>query len=212
MRYPKIFNNIRKTAMCPKCYKVFHLKYDEHDPIFDRHHVNLTYTIDSDPNYEYDLVDDFISIRGSFPAPCHPEEELIMLDENIADVISQLNKKGYHTTSCCEGHLNIDEFNQQRGQLFWYIMIRKDAGHLIPDDRVLSLVSAKVDEFDQKFPNSIAVDESTNDECFIIYPYIESEEGLIDKEIIMDPNLYNRIKSYWIVILKKFVDTLPIIQ
>jgi hypothetical protein len=36
--------------------------------------------------------------------------DLIVLDPNIADIISALNKKGYFTEYCCEGHGTCDPY------------------------------------------------------------------------------------------------------
>ena len=36
-----------------------------------------------------------------------PPYHLIFIDKNIQEHIRILNKKGYHTTACCEGHINV---------------------------------------------------------------------------------------------------------
>lgn len=216
MEFAKIYNNIRKTAMCSCCHKVFQINYDETDPIFDRSHVPVAYEIKNTDKADeewYDYTENFITIRASFQAPCHPNSELIMLDENIADIISVLNKKGYHTVSCCEGHLNVDEYNQQHGQLFWFIMFKKDFNSFWADNKVYKNINQKMLEFNQKYPNSLAINETGyHENNFVLCPYIESENGLIDTKILNDPVSYESMKSYWIDILKKFVDTLPIIE
>ena len=48
------------------------------------------------------------------------EDDYFEVDENIALVISMLNKKGYRTTFCCSGHAfaNINEFRADNKEDF----------------------------------------------------------------------------------------------
>lgn len=77
------------ALMCPSCYHVIY--------------INGSYGINL--NYGRDNIHANIAISYRCDWCFHPSMVTgIELDPNIAEAISQLNKKGYYTEWCCEGH------------------------------------------------------------------------------------------------------------
>lgn len=75
--------------MCPLCYKIVYIngKYD----------YNINTNIE-----EFNFYTEFI-----YNCPCCDHTvKGIELDPNIAESISELNRKGYITEFCCEGHIS----------------------------------------------------------------------------------------------------------
>lgn len=78
------------ALMCPECFHMI-----EAD-------INYTKSI-----YLDDKVPDLFasnSYYGECPE-CHTSNEFIQIDINMAQIINILNRKGYYTAYCCEGHL-----------------------------------------------------------------------------------------------------------
>lgn len=73
--------------MCPTCFNIIyaHCNYDIH--------------------YKFDIDDVAMNLNISFKCKkCGNIVSGIELDPNMAYAISELNKKGYYTLFCCEGH------------------------------------------------------------------------------------------------------------
>lgn len=86
--------------MCPDCYALYtaDVKYD----------VNTFVDMKEDRNITLDMRPSFIGICPKcFIRP--DGTRFIPLDYNIAEIISVLNKKGYTTSHCCEGHENAGD-------------------------------------------------------------------------------------------------------
>lgn len=78
--------------MCPKCYNILYAngKYD----------FNIKTNIDF-----------YVDMVFGYNCPnCENNIQAIELDPNIADDISILNKKGYKTKYCCEGHISDHQY------------------------------------------------------------------------------------------------------
>ena len=76
------------SCMCPKCFNVYDIK--------------INYEL-----YTLSKTDDHICISlkvNGICKECNTYTNMIILDGNIAKTISILNKKGYTTRFCCEGH------------------------------------------------------------------------------------------------------------
>ncbi|MGO0862285.1 hypothetical protein, partial [Clostridioides difficile] len=56
----------------------------------------------------------------------YADDFLIELDESIADIIIELNRKGYKTSNCCGGHINND------GETNCYISFYKSHNFTLP--------------------------------------------------------------------------------
>lgn len=93
------------TLMCPYCFSLYRIKTSyklvsklEYDPCI------LEDDYEEVPNIESYIVD--LKYYMHKCVNCNAREvELIILDNNIAPSISLLNKKGFYTNFCCEGHL-----------------------------------------------------------------------------------------------------------
>lgn len=88
------------SYMCPHCYAIYDCRVSmdycvhvEFDDMIEADNVNLFHT----PS--------FIGVCKN----CGEENKFITLDYGIAYQISNLNKKGYKTKFCCEGHMYDDE-------------------------------------------------------------------------------------------------------
>lgn len=66
----------------------------------------------------------------------------VEIDENILNVIIALNKKGYATKFCCEGHIDYDDSGIETGITAPYIAF-EDGIHLpsIPEDWELDITT-----------------------------------------------------------------------
>ena len=90
----KIFKSGTIAYMCPHCYNIIYMN-------------GKTYSSISSSN-----IDDFyLNINLTFMCPfCENRVVGIELDPNIAEDISILNKKGYTTKYCCEGHISDHQY------------------------------------------------------------------------------------------------------
>ena len=85
------------ALMCPRCYHI------------EKYNVIANGKIAISPiNSTNVQVSPFIRISHYNDGPCpecgNDNYDLIEIDPNIADTISILNRKGFHTAFCCEGH------------------------------------------------------------------------------------------------------------
>ena len=62
-----------------------------------------------------------------------PEDDLPEIDENMCYIISILNKKGYKTQFCCEGHYEKNENNQSFSIVLPYISFFENEHYFTPD-------------------------------------------------------------------------------
>lgn len=112
--------------MCPKCYNV---------ELFEGK-IGCVLTpkrkLKKKDIYEYLMLDMSISYKCT---SCEEYAEQIFLDPNIAIAISILNKKGFYTVFCCEGHheTTIETKDKRLSQENPYIYFK--------DDTILSYIS-----------------------------------------------------------------------
>ena len=100
-------------------------------------------------DYEFDTDDVWVSSYVGYTCKKCKNEiyETIELDPNIASMISKLNKKGYTTAFCCEGHTSIKYENTDAYIMFnalkmdpnnipkyWYVDYEYDNGFTIRCD------------------------------------------------------------------------------
>lgn len=89
------------ALMCPRCYHI------------EKYNVTANGKISiSQTNSTNTRVLPFIGISYYNDSACpecgNDNHDLIEIDPNIADTISILNRKGFHTAFCCEGHGDND--------------------------------------------------------------------------------------------------------
>ena len=105
-------------VMCDKCYNIINLG-----------NIDIDLSPQVIPGTNNALLTKGVAVNCE---RCPNESANIVLDDNIAEVISLLNKKGYMTYGCCEGHEEKDslyivmaQYAELR-QLYHYFI---DLGH-----------------------------------------------------------------------------------
>lgn len=91
--------------MCPICYHIYRARVRAKQYVFLRQtsvSENYADVVVSSPELHF-RIDKCPECEGR-------DLDLIVLDPNIADIISALNKKGYFTEYCCEGHGTCDPY------------------------------------------------------------------------------------------------------
>jgi hypothetical protein len=110
---PKFKRKNETVAMCPKCYSLFDCK------------IGYKYNFKVETDNDLIMMDfNDVSIVGHCKH-CKYTVYFILIDEKLSEIISTLNKKGYYTEFCCEGHFNKDE----NGDIFYddaYIMFSEE--------------------------------------------------------------------------------------
>ena len=97
IHYYESFNGIF-ALMCPECFSLRYFRVNSNLKI-DQHEDDSIFTIS----------DFLVSLNISYVCKCRcsVESNGEFMDPNIAPIISLLNKKGYHTKHCCEGHPDL---------------------------------------------------------------------------------------------------------
>lgn len=102
------YKNENKTVslMCLNCYNV--------DKAI-QYSMQFNLKIKKSENIDNQQLDDFICAFGCFPWEiktqckcCGKETQHAIIDNNIANIISEFNKRGYITKYCCEGHADCN--------------------------------------------------------------------------------------------------------
>lgn len=85
----------RLALMCPYCYETHMIDINKK--------LKMKYHVKYNDNYEIFASTKFNGICKY----CHNPVDFIEIDGNIAKTIKILNRKGYNTKFCCEGHDKI---------------------------------------------------------------------------------------------------------
>lgn len=120
-----IASNLQGTLalMCPKCYDLTYIDIEYNIKIKSKiygHNISIS----RDPKIQMTCKN------------CHWYDDAILLDPNIAETISLLNKKGYTTEYCCEGHNGVkynydnEDYEVDTGYISFYENIDIDADSL----------------------------------------------------------------------------------
>jgi hypothetical protein len=121
------------ALMCPICFN------------YTVHRINTSFKITNYYDYDHrfgDLVNSNNVYSGYCTNPdCNHYTKFIELDINLAEIVSILNKKGYRTAYCCEGHINGE------GISFTYIVFEdvyfKDNDYNLPDSYTVAIQTIK---------------------------------------------------------------------
>ena len=128
-------------------------------------------------------------------------DDVFEVDEDIAEAISILNKKGYHTKYCCSGHVKDPRLYES------YPLEKvenKNLGYIIDDEKILMPYTCTTlyIMFDKEynFPNIPAnfIKDDNVIECFIDYYDNDNKKSskTIDEEIKhANTTLLNWVKS-----------------
>ena len=139
------------ALMCPNCYGICMLNMDR----------KLKYTVKDDCK-----ISTFTKIFGDCKH-CHKFADYIEIDGNIAKTIKILNRKGYFTKYCCEGHDKVKRKNDKVSLA--YIYFKNDLTYLEFIEKVL--------------PNSWYIDQNDINKNKLI---IRAKKGIPLKKRIND--------------------------
>jgi len=93
----------QKYFMCEKCFRVVSGKFNSSISIYIPNEVyGDDEQMDRNNLHIYNNTDNNVSIRCPY---CNDDFSMFEIDEYMIDPIGYLNKKGYYTKFCCEGHI-----------------------------------------------------------------------------------------------------------
>ena len=154
--------------MCKHCYRYWIKK------ISTKSEVSIENIKSRDQNDCSIYIEPNIDIKYWLDCECGESSNLIEIDANIVEVISILNKIGYETKYCCEGH---------HGFIMPYIQFKdcsifeeKDKAsnlrywRLVEGNYNLSQVGAKLEVPDLSIPESVYLEE--------LYDFVNSLDGI----------------------------------
>ena len=162
-------------CMCPKCFSV--------------KEMDIVFSDVISPVYEDEFKDSYVSneIYGKCPK-CGKHVKFIQLDINIAEIVGILNRKGYYTAYCCEGHLEenndgIMEFNSPYIYFYYWSDTEiletyplPNTWHIQPDDKECRIFSIR-DTICDNTPKSI---EDYDDYIELVESSWDQEKSLSD--------------------------------
>lgn len=99
----EIAKNQQKYFMCEKCFRVVSGKFNSSISIYiPSEAYGDDELIDRSKLHIYNNTDNNVSIRCPY---CNDDSSMFEIDKYMIDPIMFLNKKGYYTKFCCEGHI-----------------------------------------------------------------------------------------------------------
>lgn len=128
------------------------------------------------------------------------------VDDNIAEAISLLNKKGYKTRNCCEGHLFLEEFAVGGDETVddeWETNCEVEEGY-VEFDNSITITSV---------PNGWTLCDRSNIEdtqtIYFEYPVIKSLKDIKVKDSENVKNQFAQERTSGMNSLLKWVNELP---
>ncbi len=104
--------------MCPECRKLVGIKRKDNSEEINYNFED--FEIEHDEMYILYNLDIYFNIRCTCPNCKEEDVLLIELDEGIADIVVEMNEKGYMTEFSCEGHVK-DEENYDVAYIRFYV-------------------------------------------------------------------------------------------
>lgn len=180
-RHTKVCNLKRVKLMCPHCFRLYERNVAEvletKITSIDKNQSNDEPTITLDPYTTYTILD----------CKCGKSGNVIELDWNIADIVAELNKKGFKTDACCEGH-------DSERRIVYNENLSINPYILFSDDKII--------RFYNSLPISWEIDvDFLKNDCLALFN---------KHRISIYTELYNKEEA--LEELKEFVQSLPNIQ
>ena len=98
----------RSNFLCPNCFKIIVRSKGDYEPSVQDLIGEFDFGEHPEEN-DFELNFDLIDVMCNY-SNCNNKVKLIKVDEGMANIVSKLNRKGYETTSSCEGHIK-DMYN-----------------------------------------------------------------------------------------------------
>lgn len=200
-------DSITGAYMCPCCFKIYRI---------DRPQIELPETINLVcPAEEYDkMVDHFTHVKPTvytelrmMPLCCRAVQNMIPIDDEIADVVSMMNRKGFYTEFSCQGHRCTTLSDSTN---FASIVVAHDIyTKLIPH-----ILSWNVSHPERTFViEQLAKNRHPRKSNYCLYSAIKSPktggvENTFDQDEFTDDE-YNKLHAEVLKAFRTFVDTLP---
>lgn len=127
------YDSEKVRYLCPNCFEDTNIVI-ANDPTVLFNEIEDIIVDDNKASDIEGITDLYLTINGTCKC-CGYSGTFIDIDSGMVEIIQELNKKGYMTTFCCEGHIK-DEFNYDKAYVYFNVY-SDDVDDIFYNNRIL---------------------------------------------------------------------------